>query len=104
MSESPSVLSARPIADQTSLQALPARRLWLFVLVVGAALWIVTSVIAGVTDVPNLVPNVFVLGSFLVPVAAVLFAVSRPEGFSLPASALILGFLGGGTIGTLSPL
>jgi RsiW-degrading membrane proteinase PrsW (M82 family) len=94
-----------PATDEPTATAAPARlgssRLWLWVLVVGAALWLVTAVVAGITDVMHLVPNVILLGSFLVPVSMVLFALSRASEGHLTAEAVIVGFLGGGTLGTL---
>jgi protease PrsW len=96
----PSAGAVAPPEDD-SRAILPGRRLWLVVLGVGALLWVVTGLIAGVTDVANLIPNVLVVGSFLVPVVAVLFVLSRPVESSLTPKALLLGFLGGGTVGTL---
>jgi RsiW-degrading membrane proteinase PrsW (M82 family) len=101
MSESLTAPPQRSGGAEAAPRPLLTGRLWLWVLVVGAGVWLVTALIAGFTDVPNLVPNVLVLGSFLVPVAAVLYAYSRPTGYGMSAGALIVGFLGGGTLGTL---
>jgi RsiW-degrading membrane proteinase PrsW (M82 family) len=95
----PGALPAGDSAQETS-GLLAERRLWLMVFGFGLAVWLLTATIAALTNAPNLVPNVFVLGSFLVPVVAVLFVLSRPVASGLTATALILGFLGGGTIGT----
>ena len=57
--------------------------------------------VTGLTDVDHLVPNVVFLGSFLVPVSLVLFALARTGDGHLTAEAVILGFLGGGTLGTV---
>jgi protease PrsW len=76
-------------------------RLWLWVLLGGAALWLVTAIATGLTDVTHLIPNVILLGSFLIPVSLVLFALSRASEGHLTAEAILLGFLGGGTLGTL---
>jgi protease PrsW len=80
---------------------LRSGRLWLWVLLVGALVWILTAFVAGLTDVEHLVANVVLLGSFLVPVALVLFALSRTSDGHLTAESVILGFLAGGTLGTV---
>ena len=76
-------------------------RLWLWVLLAGAALWLITAIATGITDVTHLIPNVILLGSFLVPVSMVLFALGRASEGHLTAEGVLLGFLGGGTLGTL---
>lgn len=88
----------RPTDTQRLLRS---GRLWLWVLVVGGLVWILTAVVAGLTDVEHLVANVVLLGSFLVPVALVLFALSRTSEGHLTAEAVILAFLAGGTLGTV---
>jgi RsiW-degrading membrane proteinase PrsW (M82 family) len=80
---------------------LSSTRLWLWVLFVGALIWLLTAFVAWVTEVEHLDANVVLLGSFLVPVALVLFALSRTSEGHLTAEAVILGFLGGGTLGTV---
>jgi RsiW-degrading membrane proteinase PrsW (M82 family) len=80
---------------------LRSGRLWLWVLVVGGLVWLLTAFVAGLTDVEHLVANVVLLGSFLVPVTLVLFALSRTGEGHLTAEAVILGFLAGGTLGTV---
>ena len=59
----------------------------------------VASVITGVTEDTILLPCVVLLGSFLVPVTMVAFALSRPRENHLTVEAVLLGFLGGGTLG-----
>jgi len=49
------------------------RHLWLVALLVGAAVWIVGAVVTEITDDTILVPNIIILGTFLVPVCTVLF-------------------------------
>jgi hypothetical protein len=75
--------------------------LWAWVLVAGAAIWLVTAVATGLTDLDHLIPNVVLLGSFLVPVSLVLFALSRTGDGYLRVEQVILGFLGGGLLGTV---
>jgi RsiW-degrading membrane proteinase PrsW (M82 family) len=95
-----------PAAGDRAAVAEPRRlivskRLWLWVLLVGAAIWLITAIATGITDVTHMIPNVILLGSFLVPVSMVLFALSRASEGHLTAEAVLLGFLGGGTLGTV---
>ena len=71
-------------------------------LVAGTLAWAVTALVAGVTGVENLVANIVLLGSFLAPVVVVLFALARTGDGELTAEQIILGFLAGGVLGTLS--
>jgi protease PrsW len=80
---------------------LATGRLWLWVLLVGTAVWLVTAIVTGITDVTHLIPNLILVGSFLVPVSVVLFALARASEGHLTGQAVILGFLGGGTLGTV---
>jgi RsiW-degrading membrane proteinase PrsW (M82 family) len=80
--------------------ALP-RRLWLWTLVLGALLWVAVAVAIALTDNTILVPNLLLLGSFLVPVCTVLFVLERPREAHLSVETLILGFLAGGTAGVV---
>ena len=79
-------------------ETLP-RRLWLVTLVLGVVLWAAVTVAIALTDDTILVPNLILLGSFLVPVCTVLFVLGRPREAHLSVEAVILGFLAGGTAG-----
>ncbi len=81
-------------------ETLP-RRLWLVTLVLGAVLWAAVTVAVALTDDTILVPNLILLGSFLVPVCTVLFVLGRPREAHLSIEAIILGFLAGGTAGVV---
>ena len=87
------VAEPRPLLAQS--------RLWLWVLVVGTVIWLATAIATGITDVTHLIPNVILLGSFLVPISVVLFALARASEGHLTGQAVLLGFLGGGTLGTV---
>lgn len=80
--------------------ALPGR-LWLATLVLGALLWAAVAVAIALTDDTVLVPNLILLGTFLVPVCTVLFVLARPREAHLSVEVLILGFLAGGTAGVV---
>ena len=74
------------------------RRLWLWLLLGGTVVWIVAAVITGITRDAILAPTVILVGSFLVPVSMVAFALSRVGG-ALEAGAGLLGFVIAGTLG-----
>jgi RsiW-degrading membrane proteinase PrsW (M82 family) len=76
-------------------------RLWLLVLGAGAVVWLVAAVVTGVTKDTILVPTVILVGSFFVPLAMVVFAVTRDRDGALTIEVLGAGFLAGGTIGLL---
>ena len=88
-------------SSEAPVRLLQSEWLWAWVLVAGAAIWLVTAVATGLTDLDHLIPNVVLLGSFLVPVSLVLFALARTSDGYLSVEHVILGFLGGGTIGTV---
>jgi RsiW-degrading membrane proteinase PrsW (M82 family) len=88
-------------AGQRDGRLISSRNLWWWLLAAGAILWLVAEVITGVTGDDVLVPTVILLGSFLVPVSMVVLAVSRRREGHLTAEALIVGFVGGGTLGLL---
>jgi RsiW-degrading membrane proteinase PrsW (M82 family) len=75
------------------------RRLWLWLLAVGLAVWLLAAAITAVTRDTILVPTVILVGSFLVPVTMVAFALSRRHEHRLSAEVLVLGFFAGGTLG-----
>jgi RsiW-degrading membrane proteinase PrsW (M82 family) len=77
------------------------KRLWLWLLIAGLVVWALATAITAVTRDTILVPTVIMVGSFLVPVTMVAFAVSRRHQHHLTSEALLLGFLGGGTLGVL---
>ncbi len=78
-----------------------SRHLWRIVLVAGAAIWLLAAVVTEVTDDHVLVPLVVDVGSFLVPVTLVAFALSRREPF-LTLEQIALAFLAAGTLGVVA--
>jgi protease PrsW len=97
--------SGGPLPDAPAAPPLePAtipQHLWLIALVVGAVAWVAGAVATAITDDTILVPNIIILGTFLVPVCTVLFVLSRPREAHLRAETLMLGFLAGGTAGVV---
>jgi RsiW-degrading membrane proteinase PrsW (M82 family) len=80
---------------------LTARRPWLWLLTTGAVVWVVAVCVTALTRDTILIPAVILLGSFLVPVTMVVFALSRPGGSQLGAEPLLLAFAAGGGIGVV---
>ena len=78
-----------------------SKRLWKIVLLGGAAVWLLAAVVTEVTDDHVLVPMVIDVGSFLVPVTMVTFALSRLEPF-LTLEQIALAFLAAGTLGVVA--
>jgi RsiW-degrading membrane proteinase PrsW (M82 family) len=76
------------------------RRLWLGLLCAGAPVWLASAVITAVTRDAILVPTVILVGSFLVPLTMVTFALSRaPEPLSF--DVVLVGFVGAGALGVV---
>jgi RsiW-degrading membrane proteinase PrsW (M82 family) len=90
----------RGTAAVVEAHAVP-RRLWLYALVTGAVVLLVAAFITEITEDTILVPNVIMVGSFLVPVCTVLFVLARPRETHLTVEVLVLGFLAGGTAGVV---
>jgi protease PrsW len=79
-----------------------AASLWKYLLLGGTAVWLLAAVITGLTQDDILAPTVILVGSFLVPVTVVAFALSlRPEGH-LTTSQIVLGFLAAGTVAVVT--
>jgi RsiW-degrading membrane proteinase PrsW (M82 family) len=73
---------------------------WWKVLLAGLGMWILVIIVTATTLNTNLVPTLILLGSFLVPLTVVMFAVERVTG-NLVAITLILAFFVGGIFGVL---
>ncbi len=74
---------------------------WWRVFLGGLALWIASVVVTGLTGNFNLIPTVVLLGSFLVPVTAVLWYVDHYHSPTLSDRTVLYGFLVGGVLGVL---
>jgi len=75
------------------------RGLWWKTLIGGFVLWLATVMVTMLTRNVNLVPTVILLGSFLVPFVAALFAAERIKGFT--AVHLAMTFAVAGICGVL---
>jgi RsiW-degrading membrane proteinase PrsW (M82 family) len=75
---------------------------WLAVFLSGLVLWILSVVVTGLTQNPNLIPTVVLLGSFLVPATAVIYYLDHSAGITVSAQRVFLAFLYGGVLGVLA--
>jgi RsiW-degrading membrane proteinase PrsW (M82 family) len=75
------------------------RRPWFLVFIVGLALFFATEEVLRVTQNPNLIPTVILLGAFLVPLTFVTFIFEYEPVKDVPLPTVIVCFLWGGIIG-----
>lgn len=74
---------------------------WLWTLLLGAGLWIVCIVVTAVTQNTNLLPADILIGSFMIPVAAVAWNFDHRADSYLPMTRIFYAFVVGGTLGVL---
>jgi protease PrsW len=94
-------MTKQAVSERAVAPSAIPRRLWLVAFLVGAALWAAVAVAIALTDNTVLVPNLILLGTFLVPVCTILFVLGRPREAHLSVETLMLGFLAGGTAGVV---
>jgi len=87
----------RPIAYTAS--DLPK---WQNFFLIGLALWIASVVVTGTTGNVNMIPTVVLLGSFLVPVTAVIWYLDHYVSPELTLRLVFYTFIVGGVLGTLA--
>lgn len=75
---------------------------WLQVLLIGVVLWSLSIAVMVATDNPNFIPTVIFLGSFLVPVSALIFDFDHQASADLTSETVFFAFLLGGLLGTLA--
>jgi len=74
---------------------------WLHLLLAGAGLFVLATIMLFLTDNPNLYPTVILVGNFLVPVAFVLFLYDHQHLSTLTPSTIGQSFVVGGMLGVL---
>lgn len=74
---------------------------WWRAFLAGLGLWIASVVVTGVTGNFNLIPTVVLLGSFLVPVTAVLWYLDHYHSEVVSGRQVLNAFLVGGVLGVL---
>ncbi|OLT09221.1 hypothetical protein BJF90_44475 [Pseudonocardia sp. CNS-004] len=73
---------------------------WVRIFVTGLVLWLATVLVTFVTENSNLIPTIILLGSFLIPVTFVTYAVGRTN-HVLTAQRIFTAFVYGGLLGVL---
>ena len=73
---------------------------WLLIFGTGLLLWVATVVVTFTTQNTNLIPAVILIGSFLVPVTFVSYALTRADAI-LTMQRIFVAFLCGGLLGVL---
>jgi RsiW-degrading membrane proteinase PrsW (M82 family) len=75
---------------------------WLIVFLVGLVLWVASIVVTALTRNSNLIPTDVLLGSFLVPVTAVIWNFDHDVGSVLSGQRIFVTFVVGGVLGVLA--
>jgi RsiW-degrading membrane proteinase PrsW (M82 family) len=81
-------------------QSRRPRRPWLRVFGVGLLLWVASVLVTFATSNSNLIPTIILLGSFLVPVTFVVYALSHADTVVTP-QRIFTAFIIGGLLGVL---
>ena len=90
-------------ANQTFVPPPPIQRWrWAAVFISGLVLWLLSVAVTGLTDNPNLIPTVVLLGSFLVPATAVIYYLDHAPSTTISAQRVFFAFLYGGVLGVLT--
>jgi RsiW-degrading membrane proteinase PrsW (M82 family) len=75
---------------------------WQRVFLIGLLLWVASVVVTDLTGNVNLIPTVVLLGSFLVPVTAIIWYLDHYESPTLSPSRIFYAFIVGGVLGILA--
>ena len=86
---------------EVSSGQVPALPSWQRVLGVGVALWVASVLVTTITGNFNLIPTVVLLGSFLVPVTAIVWYLDHYHSQTLTAQHILYAFVVGGVLGVL---
>jgi RsiW-degrading membrane proteinase PrsW (M82 family) len=90
-------------ADDTFTPAPTVQRWrWAAVFVSGLALWLLSVAVTGLTDNPNLIPTVVLLGSYLVPATAVIWYLDHAPSTTVSGQRVFFAFLYGGVLGVMT--
>ncbi|MGZ3382844.1 MAG: PrsW family intramembrane metalloprotease, partial [Isosphaeraceae bacterium] len=90
------------IAETSVPRPIVQRWRWLAVFLSGLVLWILSVVVTGLTQNPNLIPTVVLLGSFLVPATAVIYYLDHSPSTTVSTQRVFFAFLYGGVLGVLA--
>jgi protease PrsW len=90
------------MADQSvGFPVVAGKRAWLAVLLAGVLVWLLAAGVTAITKDAILIPTLFLIGSFLVPVTVVTFALGRLDDCRLTTNVILKGFIAAGTIGVV---
>ncbi|WP_405070166.1 PrsW family intramembrane metalloprotease [Kribbella sp. NBC_01510] len=90
------------MADQSvGFSVAAGKRAWLAILLAGVLVWLLAAGVTAITKDAILVPTLFLIGSFLVPVTVVTFAMARLDDCRLTSGVVLIGFIAAGTIGVV---
>ncbi len=76
-------------------------RLWLRALLIGLALFVISTIVMFLTGNPNLFPTVILIGNFLVPIVFVAFLYDHQHISTLSLDTVATSFILGGILGVL---
>ncbi len=93
---------AVPGTARTGAHGWWSRRPWLHLFLGGLVLWVATVAVTFATGNANLVPTVILLGSFLVPVTFVTYAVGRADQV-VSAQRIFTAVVSGGILACSGP-
>lgn len=85
-----------PMADQSDYPG------WRSVFFTGLLLWLASVIVTAVTGNVNMIPTVVLLGSFLVPVTAVVWYLDHDPSPTLTPRVVLNAFITGGVLGVLA--
>jgi protease PrsW len=80
---------------------LTAPHTWLRMFAIGLLLWVASVVVTALTGNTNLIPTIVLLGSFLVPVTAVVWYMDHYRDQILSPQRVLYAFVVGGVLGVL---
>lgn len=75
---------------------------WWRILLLGLVLWIASVIVTGLTGSLNLIPTVVMLGSFLIPVTAVIWYLDHYQSPAVTGRQVLYAFILGGVLGVLA--
>jgi RsiW-degrading membrane proteinase PrsW (M82 family) len=96
----PTLVTTNDTAAFEAVGSSDDRGSWRRILLYGLALWVAAVVITFTTRNANLIPMIILLGSFVVPVSFVAYALDRADRIVTPQRAFT-AFVGGGALGVL---
>jgi len=98
-------MATDPLSGRATTQPRPAGRRrwrWLIVFLIGLLLWVAAVIVTALTQNPTLIPTDVLLGSFLVPVTAVIWNFDRDLDSALTGERIFTTFVVGGVLGVLA--